>query len=737
MSEQALVYWFDVAGGHYAVRVLQGSEGMSQPSRFELTFPVEPEDPLDTDGITGGDGVLTLVRDGEVRRVTGIVTRATRRATRKHGQAGAGEVKVVLESRLATLRHRTDIRLFRDKTAPQIVTEVLENLGVMVEQRLSGSYAVRPYTVQFRETDLDFAARLLEDEGIFYFVDPDDMIVLGDSPAAYDAPLGVMPFRHGSGLDVRQDAVHQIGWRGQMTAGKVSLRDFNHEHPSLNMDVEATAPFASGAEFYDYPGEYQLPAEGQAKARLRAEALACQYRRLAGRSFAGWLRPGIRFGLIMAPPGVPDGGYVVTKLVHDWTRERDGFDLELEAQPEAVTFRPPVVTPAPTQPNPVTGFVTGPPGADVHCDRWGQVKVHFHWDRLFPKDDTCSHWIPILQDNTGQSSAIARTQWEVVCQFLEGDLDRPVVVGRVYNPGDPHYSPLPDLKYRTTLRSQTSPRNWDGQATGENFIQIDDLAGNQSIFLHAQRDQNIITANDKSEQIDNTESVVVRGHERQKIGRERRVVAALDMMPDVGGNQTKKVGANRDAKVGTSYGETVEKNHTLNIGGTHFRRFGSGDNTNVEKNLVESVGAVVMEGSLKGNNTFTEWVQALIVGGGIVELVRKNKTEGSGKQRHELIGGLDMVNAKNRIDSRIEKMRQTIVGGALKIESLKAALITGMEKLGVRAGTIAFDGASVVLKVGGTTMSMKDGAISINAGQTIKLETSGQNKLGADSTTQI
>jgi len=438
----------------------------------------------------------------------------------------------------------------------------------------------------------------------------------------------------------------------------------------------------------------------------------------------------------MAPPGVSDGGYAVTKVTHQWDRA-GGFDVAFEAQPETVMFRPPVVTPAPTQPNPLTGFVTGPPGADVHCDEWGQVKVHFHWDRQFPKDDTCSHWIPILQDNTGQSSAIARTRWEVLCQFLEGDPDRPVVVGRVYNPGDPHYSPLPELKYRTTLRSQTSPRNWEGEATGENFIQIDDLAGNQSIFIHAQRDKNIITANDKSEQIDNTESLVVRGHETQTIGRERRIVASLDMMPDVGGNQRKTVGANRDAKVGTSYGETVEKDHTLNIGGSHFRRFGSGDNTNVEKNLTEMVGGVVLEGSLKGNNSFVERAQALIVGGGIFEIVRKNKTEGSGKRRFELIGGIDMVNAKNRIDSRIEKMRQTIVGGALKINSLKSALITGMDKLGVRAGNITFDGASVVLKVGSTTMTMKDGAIAINAQQAIKLETSGANKLGADSTTQI
>ena len=735
MSDQPLTYWLDLAGARYAVRVVKGYEGVSRTSRLELTFPVDPSDPLDTDAVAGSDAVLTLARDREERRLTGVVTRVTRKATRR-GAAGAGEIQLVLEPRLATLRFRSDIRVFRDKTAPQIVTEVLEALGVMVEQRLSSSYKVRPYTVQFREADLAFASRLLEDEGIFYFFDQDDMVVLGDSPAAYDGPLGLLPFKPASGLDGQRDSITKVGWRGEMTAGKVALRDFNHEHPSLDMDVEAQAPFAEGAEWYDYPGEYELPPEGSAKARLRAGALACQHRRLVARSFAGALRPGLRFTLTGAPPGVADGGYVVTTVTHDWTLGGTAFDVGIEAQPESVSYRPPVVTPAPVQPNPLTGFVTGPEGADVHCDAWGQVKVHFPWDRLQPKDDRCSHWIPILQDNTGESSAIARTRWEVLCQFLEGDPDRPVVLGRVYNTEDPFYSPLPDMKYRTTLRSLTSPRDYES-GQGENFIQIDDLAGYECISVHAQRDQNIVVANDKCEQIDRTESNVVRGHEKQTIGRDRKTVVVLDRMPDVGGNQTKTVGANRVVKTATSHGETVDKNHSLTIGGSHFRRFGSGDNTNVEKNLTETVGGVILEGSLKGNNTFVERVQALIVGGGIFEIARKNKTEGTGERRFELIGGVDMVNAKDRIDSRIEKMRKTVVGGLLRVEALKDALITGMDKLGVKAATVGFEGADIKLKVGATTVTMKDGKISIDAPKTIKLETSGQNKLGAGTSTQI
>lgn len=380
MATEPLRYFLEVGSSRYEVKTLTGEEGMSSTARFELTFHLSDTDPLDPDELVSGPATLVLARRSSLREIQLFVTEIRRVATRKShagGRTGGGMVKVVLEPRLAMLRMRTDIRVFRNKTAAQIVTEVLEAMGVTVVQRLRDTYVSRPYCVQFRESDYDFAARLLEDDGIYYFVDDAGTVVLGDHPTGYDDRVARLPFRAGSGLDQNEDSVHAIGQRGTMTAGKVSLRDFNHEHPSMNMDVSADGPTEGGAEWYDYPGEYAEPGEGQIKAKKRAEALACVHRRMVGKSFCAELRPGARFELAEAPMGVREGGYVITRVVHEYGRNKEGFIVDFECLMESTTYRPEPKTFVPTEPNPLTGFTTGPPGEDIHCNEWGHVKVWF------------------------------------------------------------------------------------------------------------------------------------------------------------------------------------------------------------------------------------------------------------------------------------------------------------------------------------------------------------------------
>ena len=276
-SKQPLRYLLDVAGRTYEVKTIKGEEALSRPSRFELTFHVDDTDPLDTEAVISGPATLHLDREGAVRSIALWVTNAERAATRKiRGRAGGALVELVVESRLAMLRERTDIRVFRNKTAPAIVTEVLTAMGVNVEQRLRDSYVVRPYCVEFRESDFHFASRLLEDEGIFYFVADDGTVVLGDHPSSYDDKVAVLPFRHGAGLDQNVDSVHGIGQRGSMTAGKITLRDFNPDTPTWLRCGTAASGCAGGAGAACRP----------AAARLQALCLrAC---RLAGLPAAWW-----------------------------------------------------------------------------------------------------------------------------------------------------------------------------------------------------------------------------------------------------------------------------------------------------------------------------------------------------------------------------------------------------------------------------------------------------------------
>jgi len=736
MSEITLQYGLELNGERYLARVVKGEEGLSMPFRIEIAFAIDEQDPLDPDAVLRSDAALLLLRQSEERRITGIVTSMTRKATRR-GHAGGGEVLIVLEPKLSLLRHRSDIRVFRTKTVPEIVREVMQGLGVSVENRLRKAYKRREYCVEFRESDLDFCHRLLEDEGIFYFIDELGTVVLGDAAAAYDDSVGLFPFKHGAGLDAQEDSIHAIGSVGTMTPGEITLRDWNHVHPRMDMDVNAKGPTQNGVEWYDYPGEYDEPAEGKAKVDLRAEALRCQHHRTTGRAFAAGLRPGALLDVVGTPAGASDGNYVVTRLTHDWVKDEKGFDLAFEALPGDVAFRPALLTPAPVETNPLTGFVTGPAGADIHTNEWGYVKVHFPWDRIQPKDDNCSHWVPVLQDNTGHSSAISRTRWEVLCQFMEGDPDRPVVMGRVYNAGDQFYSPLPDRKMRTALRSLSSPRTEDGD-TPANFIQLDDFAGAEAVVVHAQKDQNVVVLNDKREQIDSSESLQVKGNEVVKIGESHTIMTKQSLAPDVNGNQWRNVGGNHTVGTGDSFAETIDKNHTLTIGGNHRRQMGTADTTLVAKNLTEKIGGVVLEVSAKTNMLQAEKTSTLLVGGAVLEVSKGNKGDMAGLGKIETIGGVVFKKAGKLMATRSELLRNTLVGGTFKVDAMKELLIAGIEKLTKRATTATYDGTkSLTFKVGSTQLQLKDGRIEIEAAESIVIKTSAENNQASGKSTQI
>ena len=735
MAREPLRYFLELLGQSYEVRSIKGEERISATHKFELLFNVESTDPIHPDMVVSGPATLVLMRKNSVRRISTHVTEFMRSATRKGrgGTTGGGEIAVTLEPRLAMLRKRVDIRVFRDKTAPEIVTQVLNQMGVSVDNRLRESYVMRPYCVQFRESDYDFAARLLEDEGIYYFLTDDSTVVLGDHPAGYDPRVASLPYRYGSGLDQNEDSVSAVGMRGLMTAGKVSLRDFNPAHPSLNMDVEADGPTENGAEFYDYPGEYLEPGEGQVKAKKRAEALACAHQRLIGESFCAELQVGARFEMSGAPMGVRDGGYVVTALKHDFHRENNGFKVSLEAQRESVTFRPEQLTYVPTEPNPLTGFTTGPAGADIHTNETGDTKVHFPWDRLQPKDDNCSHWVPVVQDNTANSVGVARTKWEVMVQFLEGDPDRPIVLGRVYNGGDPAYNPLPKWKTRTSLRSLTSPRT----ETGMNCLQLEDLVGNEQISFAAHKDQNVRIAHNKKEQIDNTDSLTVGHDETVKVGGDKKIALKAYASAEVEGNQVKEVGGTFKLNTGKALEETVTADHTLKTGGNATYVAGSSYQFQAGENFNQSIGGNATEFSVKANMNQAGETTYSIVGGLYFEIAKKSKTETSGKNRIEVIGGILFEKCDKEHSTRVEKKRLLRVGKDWEVKADKNLLLAGRMKLTEDSKKATYTGEEkLTLKVGDTEIVISEGTVTMKTKGSIKTSTTGATCVASSSAKQ-
>ena len=760
VSEAALkpaLYYVELRAGQFEARELRGSEHLSKPYRFEIVMRDEDElGVLDPDSFLGDIAFVTLYRgDEKLRRVRGIVTHMSLEAV----PSGIPELTVVVEPRLVRTIHRSSSRVFRNMTVPEIVTQVLNHAGVAHEMRLQGSYPTREHTTQFRETDFNFVSRLLEDEGIFYFFQDDfeggfsgdePVMKIGDHPDAYsrrDEEL-VIPFRPAKSLLRPGECIQELGLRAQLTPSEVTLRDFNPDTPSLDMEVRASGPTEAGVEYYDYPGKYASPPEGQRKAQLMSEALRCAAMALVGQADCTRFGAGYVYSLVEGPDGAPDGEYVLTSVEHLWERDKP-YANDFETMGASIVFRPPRLSLPPRVLAPLTGFVSGPEGEDIFTDEMGRVKIHFPWDQQQVPDEDCSVWIPVLQDNTGQSASIPRVGWEVLVGFLEGDPDRPMVLGRVYNAADPFPEMLPAGKTRSTLKAITSPPNTAAQKGGAklgiglgpgiggetvkaNEIYMDDATGSELIYMQAQKDQNVVVANDKTENVLNKEANVIVGDETVVIGGNNTVVVGNDRSLTIEGNQSLTVGGSRSRDVGTDDTGDVTGDRTVKIGGIHFRRVATYDNL-ASNALKEMIGGLNMEASLKGNSTSVGYASSLIVGGALVELAAKDKTESVDGLRAELVGGLLMTNATTTFDLRADAARNTTVGGMMSTTSVGPMLLKAGTALDAAAGGLAtFTGAtSVTLKVGAHVVKLEGGLISIDTPADIVFEASGMTFYGA------
>ncbi len=730
-STQELRYWLDVDGKRYPLRQVCGHETMSRDFRFELGFTLQPDASLDPDDLVKREAALILERDSEVRRVKGVISDVRVGAS----VSGQPNIEIVLEPWFAMARHRQDIRIYRDKTVPQIVADVLDRFSVSHALRLSETYPVRPYTVQFRETDHHFVNRLLEEEGFFFFFDGEGTMVIGDHTAAYDSIGGVtaIPLRAGSGLDEHDDAVFDIGSRAALTVGKVTLRDWNAETPSLDMDVSEKGPSDSGPEWYDYPGEYEEPSRGQTLARLMSESYACAAAKNQGTTSCGRFAPGRTFDLTSTQTAGPRGGLVILSVSHDWKVDETGFSSPFVALASDVTYRAPREHEEPVLTNPMTGIVTGPAGEDIHTDEYGRVKVQFHWDREFPEDDTCSHWIPVMQDNTGHSVGIPRTGWEVLVHFLEGDPDRPVVMGRVYNGADTIPRPLPRDKTWSSLRSLSSPGR-----DGNNTIEFRDPTNDEQISIHAERDQVVNVVNNKDQKVLINENVQVAHDETVQIGADHTAKITGAVVFKIQNNQSWTVGGNSDRKVTGADQDSVSKDRSLTIGGHCERTVATDDSITVQGDFFELVGGSVVETSVEGNMVEAGQDLFLTVGGSVVETAKGDKQESVGKQRIETVAGDVSWIAGGAIQVQASDKRITALQGSLNVHAVDDIALTGAEKCTVLSNTATHQGSrSITMKVGDTVVVMQEGMIKIVASDKITMKTTAQNNQGAGKSTQI
>jgi type VI secretion system secreted protein VgrG len=713
-------FLFEVQGLSSTLRVARfvGQEGLSELFHFELVLMSE-ESALGFDDVIAKPAVLTMRADDDhPRLVHGLVSRF------EQGDAGKKltAYRLTLVPKVWKLQHRFDCRIFQELTAPEIIKQVLSLAGLSAgaDFRLSlqGTYAAREYCVQYRESDFAFISRLMEEEGIYYFFEHHEdkhVMVLGDKTAAHPPIEGdsSVLFRPPQGALKRGEHIYRFRYAEEVRTGKVTLRDYDFRKPSLLLESEAAGGVFGELEAYDYPGDYQEPSGGDGLARVRLEERQALQKTGDGESGCERLLPGHRFTLVEHSREAFNREYLVTHVDHEGMEptlldqadaEATRYDNRFQCIPATVPFRPPMVTPRPTIKGVQTAIVVGPQGEEIHTDSFGRVKVQFHWDRLGKKDDKSSCWMRVSQVWAGESWGgmhVPRVKQEVLVDFLEGDPDRPLIVGRVYHGTNvPPYA-LPANKTRTTIKSSSSPGG-----EGFNELRFEDKKGSEEIYLHGQKDFTIAIENDKNQQI---------GHdETRKVTNNRSVEVGVNQAEKIGQNETFSVGKDRSKSVGNDETESIKHDRTIEVGNDHTESIGSNLSLSVGKVKTEEVGedsseTVGKKRELKVGSTYA------------IEVSSDMSTKVSASQTEEI-----ELDKTVKVGSKI-----TIECGAAKVVIDKSGSVTIKGKsLSVECdGSVSVSAPQVEVSSSGEVKIEASGKVEVKGSGPMKLEASGPVKV--------
>ena len=480
----------------------------------------------------------------------------------------------------------TDCRIFQEKSIPEIVEQVFKDFGFSdFEVSLRGTHNKWEYCVQYRETAFNFVSRLMEQEGIFYhFRHEKDkhMLVLADHKSIHKLCPYQSSFRmepsEGRGFSATEDSINYWERRYGFRPGKWAMTDYNFKTPSTSLlsEVESVIALDGMQKFqiFDFPGEYHTRGDGDQLVKLRMEEEEVGYDVVHGAGGGRTFSPGCKFTLKHHDQKDQQGDYVLTSVTHSGdVGGYFGGALESEASyrntftciPASVQYRPARVTPKPLVQGTQTAVVTGPPGEEIYPDKYGRVKVQFHWDRYGKKDEKTSCWIRISTPWAGKNwggIAIPRIGQEVVVDFIEGDPDCPLITGRVYNAEQMPPYDLPGSKVVMGYKSRSTPGG-----VGYNEMICDDTKGKERINIHAQYDMSTTVEHDETLTVHNNRTTTVDVDHSETVGNNQTVDIGVNQTESVGSNRSISIGANDSLDVGANRDTTIGANHTVSVMG--------------------------------------------------------------------------------------------------------------------------------------------------------------------------
>ncbi len=729
---------------------MEGEDAISSPFAYNLLISTTDMD-VEPLTVLGSAAVITVTGDTP-RHFHGFVADFALDAIRDD----LTFYRMTLRPWLWFLSLDNDNRIFQKKNVPDIVEEVFSAWpDAKFKLNLQGRYDKREYCVQYGESDLNFVQRLLEDEGIFYYFEHAES---GHTMVIVDANKALEPGPDSAKIPYEPDSHSLVSFRdgdfitewvpkAQVRSGKYAQTDYDFKKPAFDLMSLTSAPIGhkqDKAEVYHYPGRYLDLGAGDRITERRMHELQADQHRIAARGTARHLWSGRSFTLELFPREAENDTYLVVRAIYGMQDEQlragqasDGsayYQVNLELSPARVPFRPARQTPKPRMQGPQTAVVVGPAGAEIFCDEYSRVKVHFHWDRLDGSDENSSCFVRVSAAWAGAGWGfiqIPRIGHEVIVDFLEGDPDQPIITGRVYNATNTVPYGLPDNASQSGWKSWSTP-----SSGGFNELRFEDKAGAEEVYFQAEKDHNELVKNNETRTIGNdwVEDV---GHDAtQSIGNDRTESVVNNKDVSVGNNRTVQIGVNDDETVGSNRSLTVGANEVISVGANSDEIIGANHSQTVAIAQTVTIGALRTDtvGAAEIRSVGAEQVNT--IGGSRIVTVGSDQTHtiGSddgwaiGSNQSVTIGSDQSISVGGSMVVQVGKDQATKVAGGQLTE-------VGKDDVHKIAGGLAIDAGkaititaadSIVLKTGSAAISMKkDGTISIE-GKDITIKGSGK-----------
>ena len=755
-------------GDELHFRELRGQENISQLFSLDVEMLSENES-IDPKALLGKNATIEIETQGGGRRyIDGIVTR--------FGMQGQDHRHYAYKARLSPwlwlATRKSDFRIFQNLNVPDIVEQVLGVYGHPMQRKLTRAYRSWDYCVQYNESDCDFVSRLMEHEGIYYFFEHasgrhtlvlcDDIIAShGALPGGESIPF-YPPEKAAAG---DQENIHAWQLEQEIKPGRHYIDDYDFKKPRAELSHMRRDPPGhahDGHETYEWPGGYTEYGDGDAYIRVRLKQGLTGHSRVRGQSCHRALATGYTFSLYNYPRGDQNRQYLITGLSYHLKEnprvsavapgakgsaaEDGSFQrYELQAQPTSLAFTPPRTTPKPRTTGPQTAVVVGPAGEEIWTDEYGRIKVQFHWDRLGSKDQNSSCWIRVATNWAGPgfgAISIPRIGHEVVVDFLNGDPDYPIVTGCVYNAANMPPWALPANATQSGIKTRSSKggaagagmKNGPGDA---NAIRFEDKAGQEQLWLHAQKDQLTEVENDedkwvgndrrktidrdetsvihrdRTETVDRNEKIDVHGWRTEVVDLDETLTVHQNRMRTVDLDESIRICKNRTKTVDANGRDSIGRNWTLATGRMKSETVGIGytQGTGLFKMVTVgcaynlNVGAVLMSnvGVLRSDSVGMDWSRT----------VGRNRSAQVGNDEGLIVGNNRSSTIQNNDSTEVGQDQAVNVGNDHALRVGANSLVDAGGQLALAAGTtLTVDGQQVIV-TGTRSIRLQSGASSI------------------------